>query len=140
VNVDRVEPERELIRRVAPFGPPAAALALLIGWLIGGWSVGWSAAIGVAVVLLNFLASGLSIAWAARISPTVMAAVVAGGFVVRLGTIAGIIALLNQLAWFSTVAFVATVMPATIVLLIFEMKVMSGRMLQANLWATGGNR
>ena len=138
--MDRVEPERELIRRVAPFGPPAIVVALLLGALVDGWNTGWSAAIGVAVVLGNFIASGLPIAWAARISPTVMAAVVAAGFVVRLALIAAIIALLNQVAWFSTVAFVATVMPATIVLLVFELKVMSSRVLQANLWATGGSR
>jgi hypothetical protein len=41
--------------------------------------------------------------------------------------------LLNRLAWFSPVAFVAAVVPATVALLAFEARVLSGR-LQANLW------
>src|ERR671924_243912 len=59
---------------------------LLAGMLAygGGWDVGWSAALGVAIVGLNFVASGLSLAWAAGISLTAIAAVVMGGFVVRM--------------------------------------------------------
>ena len=57
-----------------------------------------------------------------------------GGFLVLLGVIALVIALLQQTEWFSILAFIAALIPATIALLVVEMKLLSGRM-QADLWA-----
>jgi hypothetical protein len=127
------ELERVLIRRALPFMAPAAILAFVAGTLVAGTNAGWSAAIGVVIVEANFVAHGLSLAWAARISLVVLFAVGMGGFVVRLGVIVAIMFGLNQLAWFSPRAFAASVVPGTIVLLVFEMKQLSGRM-QADLW------
>ncbi len=127
------EPERELIRRIAPFSPLAAVVAFLLGAVLSGPAAGWSAVIGVAVVLANFIAHGLSLSWAAKISPTVLFAVGLGGFIVRLAVIALVVVALDELGWFSVVAFAAAVVPSTIVLLGVEMKVLSGR-LQADLW------
>lgn len=128
------EPEREMVRRSAPWAVPAVAIALGIGVLAGDWGTGWSAAIGVGVVVLNLVAHGLSLAWAARISPTMIFAVGMGGFVLRLATIAMTLVLLNQLAWFSPLAFALAVVPATLLLLVYEAKVLSGRM-QVDLWS-----
>lgn len=132
-----VEPERELIRRITPFALPAAVLAFAIGALAADADAGWSAAIGIAVVSANFVAHGLSTAWAAAISPVLLYAVGLCGFVIRLGVILAIIALLDQTAWFSVVAFIAAVVPSTIVLLGAEMKLLSGRM-QADMWSFSG--
>jgi hypothetical protein len=123
-----------MVRRAAPWAVPAAAVALAIGVMAGGWGAGWSAAIGVAIVTLNLVANGVSMAWAARISPTMIFAVGMGGFVLRLVTIAITLVLLNQLSWFSAVAFALSVVPATILLLVYEAKVLSGRM-QVDLWS-----
>src|SRR5256885_1530840 len=71
-----VDPEREMVRRAAPFGPPLALVALLIGALAGGWGVGVSAALGVVMVTLNLVANGLATARAARVSLTALSAVV----------------------------------------------------------------
>lgn len=128
------EPEREMVRRAAPWGVPALLLALALGVILGNWGTGWSAAIGVGIVVLNLVAHGLSLAWAATISPTMIFAVGMGGFVLRLATIAIALVLLNQLSWFSPVAFALAVVPATIVLLIYEAKILSGRM-QVDLWS-----
>jgi hypothetical protein len=57
-----------------------------------------------------------------------------GGFIIRLGIIIVLIALLRQLDWFSTLAFIAALVPATIALLAVEMKMLSGR-LQADMWS-----
>src|SRR2546428_12513195 len=132
--VSRTDPEIELIRRVAPLARPGIALAFAAGALVSGVNAGWSSAIGVAIVLANFGANGLSIAWAARISPVAIFAVGLGGFAVRLTVFAGAMLALNTLAWFSPVAFVAAFVPATAVLLGFEVKVMSQRRTQADLW------
>lgn len=137
------EPERELIRRIAPFALPVAGLAFVLGALIGGADAGWSAVIGIVVVAGNFVANGLSVAWAARISPVILYAVALGGFVLRLIVITVALLLMQQVSWFSTVAFIAALVPATVALLIVEMKLLSGRM-QAELWtfpaATQGHR
>ncbi len=132
-------PERELIRRIWPFALPIAALAFALGTLAEGTDAGWSAAIAIVVVAGNFLAHGWSLALAATISPMVLYAVGLGGFVVRLGTIVAIIAVLDQQTWFVLPAFLAALVPSTIALLVFEMKLLSGRM-QADLWTFSADR
>ena len=119
------EPEREMVRRALPLGPPAIAAALLGGAAAGGWNVGWSAAIGVALVYLNFIVHGLSLARAARISLTALAAVAAGGFIVRLGVIVAVMFILNGFDWFSPLAFGLAVVPGTLLLLGYEARLMT---------------
>src|SRR6266567_5535974 len=119
------EPEREMARRAAPFGVPAAAVALGAGALAGGWGVGASAAIGIGVVTANLIASGLSLAWAARISPTALFGMAAIGFVVRMSVIVAFMFLLNRFGWFSPLAFGLAVVPATLLLLGYEMKLLA---------------
>ena len=133
------EPERALIRRVSPFAIPAAVVAFAVGALFGGASVGWSAAIAIAIVYLNFVANALSIAWAASISTTLVSIVALGGYVVRLIVYTVALALLNQLSWFSPVAFVLALVPAIVALLVYEAKALSGEM-QADLWTFDGAR
>jgi hypothetical protein len=137
--VAKAEPERELIRRVTPFALPAAIVAYAVGALIAGSGAGWSAAIAIALVYLNFLANALSLAWAATTSPTLISAVAFGGYAIRLIVYTIALVLLNQLSWFSPVAFALALVPAIVALLIFEAKALSGRM-QADLWTFGGAR
>jgi ATP synthase protein I len=137
--VTRVEPERELVRRVLPFVPPVAAAAFLLGYAAGGSGAAWSAAIGVAIVTGNFLMFALSIAWAAPISPSMLAIVALGGYLVRLLIFTIALVVLTKLSWFSPVAFALTLVPATISLLVYEAKVLSGRM-QGDLWTFAETR
>jgi len=134
-----VVPERELIRRISPFALPVAVAAFALGTLLDGTDAGWSAAIAIAVVYLNFVAHGSSLALAATISPTVLYAVGLGGFLVRLGVILAVIALLQQTDWFSIVAFIVALVPSTVALLVVEMKLLSGRM-QVDLWTDPSGR
>jgi hypothetical protein len=120
------EPERALVRRVLPFGPPAALAALLIGGLALDWAAGWSAAIGVVVVLANAVANAALLSRAAKISLTAYSAAVMGGFAARLAVIVAIMFALNRLSWFSPLAFGLAVVPATILLLGYEMKLIAG--------------
>ena len=100
---------------------------------MSGSGAAWSAAIAIGVVTANFVANAWSLAWAASVSPVMVSMVALGGFVLRLGIIVAVIVLLQQLAWFSMVAFLAALVPATVALLIVEMKLLSGRM-QGDLW------
>jgi hypothetical protein len=131
------EPERALIRRVSPFAVPAAIVAFVVGALFGGAPGGWSAAIAIVVVYVNFVANALSIAWAATVSPTLVSIVALGGYVVRLVVYTIALVLLNQLAWFSPVAFALALVPAVVALLVYEAKALSGPM-QAELWSFDG--
>ncbi len=134
----RVEPERELVRRVLPFVPLVAVVAVGLGYVAGGADAAWSAAIGIAIVTANFLMFALSIAWAATISPTMIAIVALGGYLVRLIVFTVALVILTKLSWFSPVAFALTLVPATIALLAYEAKALSGRM-QADLWTFAGD-
>ena len=127
------EPERELVRRLLPFAVPTLAIAAGAGAAIGGAGAAWSAAIAIIVLVLNFVAHAGSMAWAARISPMILLAVGLGGYVVRLAAFTVVLLLLDRLTWFSPLAFVAAFAPATIVLLVVEMRLLAGRM-QADLW------
>jgi hypothetical protein len=131
------EPERAMIRRVSPFALPAAVLAYAVGALFGGADAGWSAVIAVVIVYVNFVANALSISWAASVSPTLVSIVALGGYVVRLIIYTVALVLLNQLPWFSPVAFALALIPAIVGLLVFEAKLLSGRM-QADLWTFDG--
>jgi ATP synthase protein I len=133
------EPERALIRRVSPFAVPAAIVAFVVAALFGGAPAGWSAVIAIAIVYANFVANALSIAWAATVSPTLVSIVALGGYVVRLVVYTIALVLLNQLTWFSPVAFALTLVPAVIALLVYEAKALSGPM-QADLWSFDGAR
>jgi len=128
------EPERDLVRRLLPFSIPAAAAAFLLGAVASGAGAGWSAALAIAVVAGNLLLSGLSIAWAAGISPVALYAVALGGFMVRLTVFLVLLVLLSRFDWFSPVAFTAAFVPATLGLLVAEMRVLASPKLQSELW------
>ena len=127
-------PERDLIRRVLPFVVPVAVVAFLAATALSGPRAGWSAAGGILVVAANLVASGYSLAWAATISPVAIFAVGLGGFVLRLTLFVALLLILRTFAWFSPVAFAAAFVPATVVLLAFEMRHLSNRHVQADLW------
>jgi hypothetical protein len=131
-----VEPERELVHRLLPYSLPVLGIAVVAGALVGDAGAAWSAGIGVAAVAANFVGYAYSVAWAARISPTLLMAVGLGGFVVRLATLTVALLLLDRLTWFSPVAFAASFVPATIALLVVEMRLLAGRM-QVDLWSLG---
>lgn len=135
----RSDPEHQLVRRVTPFALPAAVLAFVIGAAFGGQTVGWSATIAIAIVYVNFVANAWSLAWAATVSPTMVSIVALGGYAVRLIVYTVALVLLNQLSWFSPLAFILALVPSVIALLIFEAKALTGPM-QADLWTFDGAR
>lgn len=109
-----------MVRRALVPAVAAFVLASAVGWLLAGAGAAASAGIGIAVVYLNFAANGLSLAWASTISVVAVQAVAFIGFIVRLSVVVAVMFALNTLAWFSPVAFGLTVVPATMLLLVFE--------------------
>jgi hypothetical protein len=128
-----VEPERELVRRLLPLAVPAAAAAAALAALLGGAGAAVSATIAIVAVAANFAVHAASLAWASRISAAAVMIVGLGGYLLRIAVFTVGLLLLDRLAWFSAVAFVAAFAPATLALLVLEMKLLGGRM-QADLW------
>lgn len=120
------EPEREILRRVAPFAAPALAVAFIGGAVAGGLDSGWSAALGIAVVFANAAVNALSLARAARISLQALYTVALSGFVIRMAAIVGLLFLLDRFDFFSPLAFLLAVVPATALLLAYEMRLLAG--------------
>jgi hypothetical protein len=135
----KIEPERELVRRILPVVPLVALVAFVVGWFAGGSGAAWSAAIAIVIVAANFVVFALSVARAAHYSPSMLAIVTLGGYVVRLMIFTLVLVGLNTLAWFSPVAFACALVPSVVALLIAEAKILSGRM-QADLWSFDGAR
>jgi hypothetical protein len=125
-RVQIVEPERQLVRKVTPFAPVALIVAFAIGALVSGLGAGVSAAIGIVIVYVNVAANAWIVSTAARISMTALFGAVMGGFIVRLAIILGIMFWLNTFAFFSPIAFGLAVIPATLLLIGYEMKLVSG--------------
>ena len=109
-----------MVRRALRPSLFAVALAYLAGLVLSGADAGASAAIGAAIVYLNFAAHGVSLAWASTVSITAVHAVALGGFGLRLGVVVAAMFALNTLAWFSPLAFGLAVVPATVLLLAYE--------------------
>ena len=114
-----------MVRRAVLPAVLGIVVAGALGWLLGGVDTAWSAAVGVAIVALNFAAHGLSLAWASTISVSAVFAVALGGFAVRLGIVVGAMFALDTLGSFSPLAFGLAVVPATLLLLAFEAQLVS---------------
>jgi hypothetical protein len=113
-------PERVMVRRALVPSFVALPVAYLGGLALSGPGAGASAAIGVALVLLNFGAHGLSLAWASTVSIPAVHAVALIGPVVRIGLIFALMLALDTLDWFSPLAFGLAAVPGTLLLLVYE--------------------
>lgn len=114
------KPEYTMVRRAVALGIVAAPVAFVVGALAGGAGGGWSALLGVVVVVANFAVHGLSLAWAAGVSITLLQVVAVVGFVVRMGVILGALVLLDRTDFFSPVIFGITAVAGTFSLLGYE--------------------
>ena len=126
--MQKVEPEREMVRRALPIGAAAVILSFVAGAIFGGFDVGLSAALGAMIVCANFAANGYSLAWAAGVSPSFVGVVAAVGFIVRMAVFFGCLLALRTADFFSAAAFVLAAAPTMIVLLGFEAKLIIGPM------------
>ena len=119
--------------RLLPFAVPATAVAAVVGAVAGDAGVAASAAIGVAAVAVNLVAHAASLGWAARISAAAVMLVGVGGYMLRIAIFTLALFALDRMAWFSPLAFVVAFVPATVALLVVELRLLGGHM-QADLW------
>jgi hypothetical protein len=114
-----------MVRRAAVLGLGVAPVAFAAGALVGGSDGGWSALLGVVVIVANFAIHGLSLAWAAGISIPMLQMVALGGFVARMATIVGALVLLDRTAFFSPAIFGVAAVLTVFSLLGYEARLVS---------------
>lgn len=89
-------------------------------WIIRGWNGGWSAALGVGLVVTNFLLAGAMLSISAKISLAVYHAAALFGFFLRLGLMVLTVLLIAQFLPIDRIAFGISAAMAYLVLLSWE--------------------
>lgn len=107
---------RDLARRGVIVLVPLVALA----WLVRGNAGAAAAGLACAIVILNFLAGAALLGWAARISPPTIMAAALGGFLLRMGVIVGVVALVRDQPWIDLPTLAVGVLVTQLGLLFWE--------------------
>lgn len=122
MSLDGPAPEVSVTRDMIKRGLVVAPLIILVCGFVWGMNGAYSAAYGIAIVLVNFaLAAGL-VAMTARISLGLMMGAVLFGYLVRLGLILLAVLLVKDTGWISLPALGATIIVTHLGLLVWEMK------------------
>jgi ATP synthase I chain len=119
---DEVVPEIEVSRDLIKRGLIVAPLLIAVCGVIWGGDGAWSAAYGVALVLINFALSAALIARAARISLHWLMGATLFGYLLRLGLIFLAVWLVKDASWISLPALGATIIVTHLGLLIWELR------------------
>lgn len=122
MSLDGPAPEVSVTKDMVKRGLIVAPLVIAVCGFIWGMNGAYSAAYGIAIVLVNFgLAAGL-VAMTARISLGLMMGAVLFGYLVRLGLILLAVLLVKDAGWISLPALGATIIVTHLGLLVWEMK------------------
>jgi hypothetical protein len=84
-----------------------------------------SAAFAVGIVILNLATSGATLSWAARTSLNLLMVASLGGFLVRMGVLVGVIALVRHQPWVDLPTLAVTLLLTQLGLLFWETKYVS---------------
>lgn len=113
-----VKVSADMVKRGLLVAPLIIAICAVI-WGVNG---AWSAALGIALVLLNFALSATIISTTAKISLGLMMGATLFGFLIRLGLILLVVVLVKDKPWISLPALGATIIVTHLGLLFWEMK------------------
>lgn len=119
------EVERELafdmLKRGVWFAPAVLVLATVV-WGTRGAS---SAAVAIALVVVNLLLAAFALSWAAKRSLTMIMVVSLGGFAVRMGLVVGVLFAVRDAAWVNLTALGVCVLVTHLGLLFWELRYVS---------------
>ena len=107
---------RHTVKRVILVGP----LLIAVFWLLRGPDGGIAAAVGIAMVVVNFLLAGAIMSLAARLSLAMYHAAALLGFALRLGLITVTMLVVARLFEIDRLAFGLTAVTAYLVLISWE--------------------
>ena len=113
--------ERDIARDIAKHGLIAAPVVVVASGLLRGPNGAVSAAIGLALVVVNFLAAAALQGWGARISPGVAAGAAMGGYVLRLVLLVVAVVLFKQVDGVDIETLVVTGALAHLTLMFWEL-------------------
>ncbi len=116
--------EREVALDIVKRGLMVAPLVLLVA-AVRGWDGVASAAIALAIVLVNFLAAAAIMTRAAKSGPTAIGAAALGGYVLRLAVIVVALVLLRHQPWIDLPTLGIAIVGTHLGLLVWEMKYVS---------------
>ena len=112
--------EADIARSTVARAIYVAPILILVFGVLRGWEGAWSAAIGIAVVAVNFLLSGAILSISARISLQAYHAAALIGFFLRLVLLIGAVYLIASLVEVDRVAFGISAVVAYFTLLTWE--------------------
>jgi hypothetical protein len=117
--------ERELVVDIAKRGLLVAPAIIAIAAVARGGAGAVSAAFAVGIVILNLATSGATLSWAARTSLNLLMVASLGGFLVRMGVLVGVIALVRHQPWVDLPTLAVTLLLTQLGLLFWETKYVS---------------
>ncbi len=117
--------EREIAFDMLKRGIWFAPAILIAATAIWGSDGAASAAVAIAVVLVNLVLAAVSLSWAARRSLTLVMAVALGGFLVRMGLVTVVLLLVKDEPWIDLTALGVTVLVTHLGLLFWELRYVS---------------
>ncbi len=106
----------DMVRRSVFLAVPLLAACTLAR----GWPGAASAALALALVLVNFVLGAYAITWGARIGGAAMAGLVMGGYVLHLGIVTAVVLPIRHHHWFELLPFAVSLLVAHIGLLVIE--------------------
>ena len=122
---DGPAPESEIVRDLTRRALPVAPAVVAVAGLVAGVDGALSAAVGLALVVVNFVVAATSLAWAARINYGVMMGVALFGYLLRISALFGAVFLLRELAWVHVASLGVTIVVSHLGLLAWELKYVS---------------
>jgi hypothetical protein len=117
--------EREVAFDIVRRGLIISPAIVLVAGLLRGWDGAASAAIGLAIVLINFLAAAAIMTRAAKSGATAIGAAALGGYVLRLAVILVALVLLRHQPWIDLPMLGFVIVGTHLGLLVWEMKYVS---------------
>jgi hypothetical protein len=119
------EVERELAFDMLKRGVWFAPAILLLATMAWGTQGASSAAVAIALVVVNLLLAALALSWAAKISMNAIMAVSLGGFAVRMGLVTAVLFAVRNATWIDMTALGITVLVTHLGLLFWELRYVS---------------
>jgi hypothetical protein len=111
----------DMLKRGIWFAP----VILIAASAIWGTDGAGSAAVAIAVVLVNLVLAAVSLSWAARRSLTMVMAVALFGFAARMGLVTVVLLLVKDEPWIDLTALGVTVLVTHLGLLFWELRYVS---------------
>jgi len=119
------EVERELAFDMLKRGVWFMPAILLLATMIWGTRGASSAAVAIALVVVNLVLAALALSWAAKVSLTAIMAVSLGGFAVRMGLVTAVLFAVRDATWVHMTALGITVLVTHLGLLFWELRYVS---------------